>query len=177
MSDDLDDPIEPDLTEDEAALVAEFPGLSDVGLARRTFLAQMSSTAVGVLAIQMLAEREILANFAPSREALFAQIAAAENPLKVTLTINGAPKTLALDSRVTLLDTLRERLEMTGTKKGCDQGQCGACTVLVDGRRVLSCLTLAATVDGREVTTVEGLARGDQLHPVQAAFIKYAGFQ
>ena len=177
MSDDLDDPIEPDLTEDEAALVAELPGLSDVGLARRTFLAQMSSTAVGVLAIQMLAEREILANFAPSREALFAQIAAAENPLKVTLTINGAPKTLALDSRVTLLDTLRERLEMTGTKKGCDQGQCGACTVLVDGRRVLSCLTLAATVEGREVTTVEGLAKGDQLHPVQAAFIKYDGFQ
>jgi xanthine dehydrogenase YagT iron-sulfur-binding subunit len=76
-----------------------------------------------------------------------------------------------------LLDALRERLELTGTKKGCDQGQCGACTVLVDGRRVLSCLTLAATADGREVTTVEGLAKGDELHPVQAAFIKYDGFQ
>jgi xanthine dehydrogenase YagT iron-sulfur-binding subunit len=76
-----------------------------------------------------------------------------------------------------LLDALRERLELTGTKKGCDQGQCGACTVLVDGRRVLSCLTLAATVEGKEVTTVEGLAKGDELHPVQTAFIKYDGFQ
>ena len=177
MSDEFDETTEPELTEDEAALVADVPGLSDVGRARRTFLAQMSSTAVGVLAIQMLAEQEILANFTPSREALFAPVAADQNPLKVTLTINGAPKTLTLDSRTTLLDTLRERLEMTGTKKGCDQGQCGACTVLVDGRRVLSCLTLAATVEGRQVTTVEGLAKGDELHPVQAAFIKYDGFQ
>ena len=76
-----------------------------------------------------------------------------------------------------LLDALRERLELTGTKKGCDQGQCGACTVLVDGRRVLSCLTLAATLEGREVTTIEGLAKGDELHPMQAAFIKHDGFQ
>ena len=91
--------------------------------------------------------------------------------------MNGAAKTLELDSRVVLLDALRERLELTGTKKGCDQGQCGACTVLVDGRRVLSCLTLAATLEGREVTTIEGLARGEQLHPMQAAFIKYDGFQ
>ncbi len=76
-----------------------------------------------------------------------------------------------------LLDALRERLELTGSKKGCDQGQCGACTVLVDGRRVLSCLTLAASVDGREITTIEGLAKGDRLHPMQAAFVKYDGFQ
>jgi xanthine dehydrogenase YagT iron-sulfur-binding subunit len=93
------------------------------------------------------------------------------------LKVNGATKTLEIDSRVVLLDALRERLELTGSKKGCDQGQCGACTVLVDGRRVLSCLTLAASVDGREVTTVEGLAKGSQLHPVQAAFIKYDAFQ
>jgi xanthine dehydrogenase YagT iron-sulfur-binding subunit len=78
---------------------------------------------------------------------------------------------------VVLLDALRERLALTGTKKGCDQGQCGACTVLVDGRRVLSCLTLAATLEGREVTTVEGLADGDRLHPLQTAFIKHDGFQ
>ncbi|MCC2674441.1 MAG: (2Fe-2S)-binding domain protein, partial [Ramlibacter sp.] len=76
-----------------------------------------------------------------------------------------------------LVDALRERLALTGTKKGCDQGQCGACTVLVDGRRVLSCLTLAATLEGKEVTTIEGLATGDQLHPVQTAFIKHDGFQ
>src|SRR3712207_292104 len=76
-----------------------------------------------------------------------------------------------------LLDALRERLELTGTKKGCDQGQCGACTVLVNGRRVLSCLTLAATCEGKEVTTIEGLAKGDQLHAMQAAFIKYDAFQ
>lgn len=76
-----------------------------------------------------------------------------------------------------LLDALRERLNLTGTKKGCDQGQCGACTVIVDGRRVLSCLTLAASCEGKEITTVEGLATGDELHPVQAAFIKHEGFQ
>ena len=108
---------------------------------------------------------------------MFAVPLAPENAIKITMKVNGVAKTLELDSRVVLLDALRERLELTGTKKGCDQGQCGACTVLVDGRRVLSCLTLAATVEGREVTTIEGLARGEQLHPMQAAFIKYDGFQ
>src|SRR5215207_2040788 len=99
--------------------------------------------------------------------------ASAENVVTVALKINGVTKALELDSRVVLLDALRERLALTGSKKGCDQGQCGACTVLVDGKRVLSCLTLAATCEGREVTTIEGLAQGDQLHPVQAAFIKH----
>ena len=82
-----------------------------------------------------------------------------------------------LDSRVTLLDALREHLGLTGTKKGCDQGACGACTVLLDGKRVLSCLVLAAQCDGRDVTTIEGLARDGQLHPVQEAFIRHDGFQ
>jgi xanthine dehydrogenase YagT iron-sulfur-binding subunit len=96
----------------------------------------------------------------------------------IRLTINGEPRDVVLDDpRVTLLDLLRERLNLTGTKKGCDRGQCGACTVLVDGRRVISCLALALSLDGAEVTTIEGLAEGDQLHPVQAAFIAHDGFQ
>jgi xanthine dehydrogenase YagT iron-sulfur-binding subunit len=98
--------------------------------------------------------------------------------LSISLVINGQPHLVALDDpRVTLLDLLREQLGLTGTKKGCDRGQCGACTVLVDGRRINSCLMLAASLDGVEVTTIEGLAIGEMLHPVQAAFIAHDGFQ
>lgn len=95
----------------------------------------------------------------------------------ITLTVNGEQHTLTVDHRTTLLDALRERLDLTGTKKGCDQGQCGACTVLVDGRRTLSCLQFAVAAQGRDVTTVEGVADGDQLHPVQQAFLELDGFQ
>jgi len=99
-------------------------------------------------------------------------------PFSISLVINGEPRVIALDdTRVTLLDLLRERLGLTGAKKGCDRGQCGACTVLVDGRRVNSCLALAATLDGAEIVTIEGLADVDALHPVQAAFITHDGFQ
>ena len=99
-------------------------------------------------------------------------------PFSVSLVINGESRTVALDdSRVTLLDLLRERLGLTGAKKGCDRGQCGACTVLVDGRRVNSCLALAVALDGAEIVTIEGLADGDALHPVQAAFIAHDGLQ
>jgi len=99
-------------------------------------------------------------------------------PFSISLVINGEQRTIALDdTRVTLLDLLRERLGLTGAKKGCDRGQCGACTVLVDGRRVNSCLALAVTLDGAEIVTIEGLADGDALHPVQAAFIAHDGFQ
>ena len=95
----------------------------------------------------------------------------------VILRVTGVPHTLQIDSRVTLLDAIREYLGLTGTKKGCDQGACGACTVLLDGKRVLSCLALAAQCDGRAVTTIEGLAPDGRLHPVQQAFIRHDGFQ
>jgi xanthine dehydrogenase YagT iron-sulfur-binding subunit len=96
----------------------------------------------------------------------------------ISLTVNGEQRNVELgDPRVTLLDLLRERLHLTGTKKGCDRGQCGACTVLVDGRRINSCMALALSNDGAEVLTIEGLAEGDRLHPVQAAFIAHDGMQ
>jgi xanthine dehydrogenase YagT iron-sulfur-binding subunit len=97
--------------------------------------------------------------------------------IPVALTVNGVETRLAVAPWTTLLDALRDRLDLTGTKKGCDHGQCGACTVLVDGRRVNSCLTLAVMKDGARVTTVEGLAAGDQLHPLQQAFIDHDAFQ
>jgi xanthine dehydrogenase YagT iron-sulfur-binding subunit len=95
----------------------------------------------------------------------------------VELQINGSAHTLTLDPRTTLLDALREHLALTGSKKGCDHGQCGACTVLIDGRRINSCLTLAVMHDGQAITTIEGLAEGDRLHPMQAAFVEHDGFQ
>lgn len=98
-------------------------------------------------------------------------------PLEVVLRVNGADHRLTLDPRTTLLDGLREHLHLTGAKKGCGLGQCGACTVLMDGKRVKSCLSLAALVEGREITTIEGLAQGEQLHPLQAAFIERDAFQ
>ncbi|WP_279480657.1 (2Fe-2S)-binding protein [Aureimonas sp. SK2] len=96
----------------------------------------------------------------------------------IHLTINGQTREVVLDDpRVTLLDLLRERLDLTGTKKGCDRGQCGACTILVDGRRTVACLSLALSHDGADIVTIEGLAQGGELHPVQAAFIAHDGFQ
>ena len=95
----------------------------------------------------------------------------------VEFRVNGAPQRLDLDPRTTLLDALRERVGLTGAKKGCDRGQCGACTVLVDGRRIKSCLALAVSQEGAEVTTIEGLAAGGELHPVQRAFLEHDAFQ
>jgi xanthine dehydrogenase YagT iron-sulfur-binding subunit len=98
-------------------------------------------------------------------------------PIDASLTVNGQEHALSFDVRTSLLDLVRERLGLTGMKKGCDHGQCGACTVLLDGRRVLSCLTLAVGVQGREVTTIEGLAKNGELHPMQQAFIDHDAFQ
>ena len=169
----LDEP-EVEISEDEERI------LDDLGIhgnARRKFLGQSLSGVVGLFALQLLAREKALANVPVDVEALYAANARLENAVKISLSVNGTAKTLDVDSRMSLLDTLRERLDLTGTKKGCDQGQCGACTVIVDGKRVLSCLTLAATCEGKKVTTVEGLANGDELHPMQAAFIKHDGFQ
>jgi xanthine dehydrogenase YagT iron-sulfur-binding subunit len=97
--------------------------------------------------------------------------------LTISITVNGQPKQIEVEPWTTLLDLLRERLDLTGTKKGCDHGQCGACTVLVDGKRINSCLTLAVMKDGAEITTIEGLAEGSGLHPLQAAFLEHDALQ
>jgi xanthine dehydrogenase YagT iron-sulfur-binding subunit len=135
------------------------------GLSRRSLLAGSAAASAGV------AVGGAVGAVAATDPAL------AANPVDVGLVVNGQPARLSLDPRVTLLDALREEMGLTGTKKACDLGQCGACTVHVDGRRVLSCLTLAASVDGRQVTTIEGLAGGDALHPMQQAFIDHDAFQ
>ena len=103
--------------------------------------------------------------------------AAAPVLAKVSFTVNGQPRQLEVDTRTTLLDVLRERLQLTGTKKGCDQGQCGACTILLDGRRINACLSLAVMHEGAQITTIEGLGTPARLHPMQAAFVKHDGYQ
>ena len=135
---------------------------------RRQFIKQATIASAAILVLPSVA-----------RNFLFALVVekAAANVVTVQLKINGISRRLTVDPRVTLLDALRERLDLTGTKKGCDHGQCGACTVIADGRRVLSCLTLAASCEGRNVTTIEGLAHGNNLHPMQEAFVKHDGFQ
>ena len=145
------------------------PGFSprEGGWNRRTFL----GVSIGALPVL---------GWAAAGARVAGRASAAANPgavMSVALRVNGVEKHLTLDPRVTLLEALRGDLALTGTKEGCDHGQCGACTVLVGGRRVLSCMTLAVAASGRDVTTVEGLAKGDELHPVQAAFLKHDGFQ
>jgi xanthine dehydrogenase YagT iron-sulfur-binding subunit len=115
--------------------------------------------------------------FSAAQAASVTLTARGPQPVPILLTVNGKSHALSLEPRVTLLDALRERLELTGTKKGCDQGTCGACTVLLDGKRVNACLTLAIMAQGRNITTIEGLAKGEELHPMQAAFIEHDGFQ
>ena len=114
---------------------------------------------------------------APAAAAPAPASAAAVPLMKLSLSVNGQARTLELDTRVTLLDALREHLHLTGTKKGCDHGQCGACTVIVDGRRINACLTLAVMHEGAQVTTIEGLGTPQRMHPMQAAFVKHDGYQ
>jgi xanthine dehydrogenase YagT iron-sulfur-binding subunit len=138
------------------------------GVSRRNFLGG------GLVAA---AVTPLLTGQAEAAEATSATTVNGVNQVTVRAAVNGSPVTVRVDPRATLLDTLREPLDLKGTKKGCDRGQCGACTVHVDGRRVLSCLTLAASATGHEVTTIEGLADGDRLHPMQQAFIEHDGLQ
>lgn len=153
-------------------------GLTPVGKERRKFIGRVSATTFVLLTANLISEEQAKKIDEVTSEGLIVENSPADqNPVTVSLKVNGEVKKLSVDSRMTLLDALRERLGLTGTKKGCDHGQCGACTVLIDNRRVLSCLTLAAMCDGREVITIEGLAKGDELHPIQAAFIKYDAFQ
>lgn len=147
------------------------------GADRRRFLGQSLSGAIGLFAFHLLAKEHALGAVTPSSNALYAKQIGLENAVDIAFKVNGTAQKLTVDSRMSLLDALRERLDLTGSKKGCDQGQCGACTVIVDGRRVLSCLTLAASCKGKDVTTVEGLAKGEELHAMQAAFIKNDAFQ
>ena len=134
---------------------------------RRDFLKQ--STALAALSLAP----PVLLKAAANDE----KIAGYFEKLPLQLEVNGVKHSVTIEPRVTLLDLLREHLHLTGTKKGCDHGQCGACTVHVNGRRINSCLTLAVMQEGKKITTIEGLAKGDQLHPMQEAFIKFDGFQ
>ncbi len=138
---------------------------------RRDFLKKSAVAGIGAAAIKAAAGVPVVAS-----EPTIVNGVPVER-LSVKLNINGKEHTLPVDTRTSLLDALREQLELTGSKKGCDHGQCGACTVIIDGRRQLSCLTLAAMCDDRKVTTIEGLAEGDKLHPMQAAFIERDGMQ
>ena len=140
---------------------------SSTGFNRRSFMASIAGTAVTV----PLTARAAGAPASP------ANLRDASLPVEVTLRVNGQDQSLSIDTRTTLLDALREHIGLTGSKKGCDHGQCGACTALVDGRRVVSCLTLAVAVQDREITTIEGLGSGDTLHPMQQAFIDQDAFQ
>jgi xanthine dehydrogenase YagT iron-sulfur-binding subunit len=153
-------------------------GAADDGMTRRQLMGNAAAAGAGLAATSLLrgrtahaADASAAPTTAPSASAMI------PGAVPVTLKINGKQYELHLEPRVTLLDALREYIGLTGSKKGCDHGQCGACTVLVDGRRFNSCLTLAIAHQGSEITTIEGLAHGDQLHPMQSAFVEHDGMQ
>ena len=170
------------LTPEEKSLFAELmpEDLDEIevsGVTRRHFMKLMGFAAGGALISHLLGAEQLLARPLETPLPSNLPLGAIENGVEVAFKVNDIRKKITVDSRMTLLDTLRERLALTGSKKGCDHGQCGACTVIVDDRRVLSCLTLAATCQGKSVKTIEGLATANELHPMQAAFLKHDGFQ
>ncbi len=148
-----------------------------LGTSRRRFLGQALTAAGTAIVAPKVLDTAHAAEQQTSSEAQRDRHVPIQGETPVTLAINGQSHTVTIEPRVTLLDVLRERLGLTGTKKGCDHGQCGACTVLVDGERIYSCLALAIMQEDRAITTIEGLASGVDLHPVQTAFIEHDGFQ
>ncbi|APP74780.1 aldehyde dehydrogenase iron-sulfur subunit [Xanthomonas vesicatoria ATCC 35937] len=146
----------------------EMPAMRDIKMTRREVLIAGTASAASVAATQSMAAAAV-----SQRQA----VEPANSSSEVAFEVNGKPVMLTLDNRTTLLDALREHLQLTGTKKGCDHGQCGACTVIVDGQRMNSCLSLAVMHQGAKVTTIEGLGTPDKLHPMQAAFVKHDGYQ
>ncbi len=164
-------------SESDVPFDSEADGLSELSIlgypeTRRKFIKQVAGTSAAIaIGPNLLSAASLDQAGATSAGG------AASDSVEVNLKINGKDYALDVDPRVTLLDALRERLHLTGSKKGCDHGQCGACTVLVNGRRINSCLTLAVMHQGDEITTIEGLANGDELHPMQSAFIEHDGFQ
>ena len=150
------------------------PASQEAGSSRRHFISQLAALSAGLSVAAPISRG---ASQTDPTENAPDQSPEENSLIDITLRVNGTARKLRVDPRVTLLDAMRERLDLVGTKKGCDQGACGACTVLVDGARVISCLTLAVMAQGKEITTIEGLAKGDELHPVQAAFVTCDGFQ
>lgn len=170
------------LTEEEQRLFGDLmpEELEEVltsGFNRRHFVKLMGLASAGLLAGHLIGAEQLLARSLEIEDIEDLPPVAIEHGVTVSFKVNSDSKKVLIDSRMTLLDTLRERLGLTGSKKGCDHGQCGACTVIVDGKRVLSCLTLAATCQGKSVITIEGLAKGNLLNPMQTAFLKHDGFQ
>jgi xanthine dehydrogenase YagT iron-sulfur-binding subunit len=161
------------------AVIAESTGESseskNYGVTRRSFLARLSASGIAISSVPLL--QSISAAQVETSPAPPGTPVGNAPPVAIVLNVNGRDYHLKLEPRVTLLDTLRERLQLFGTKKGCDHGQCGACTVHVNGRRVNSCLTFAIMHQGDRITTIEGLAKNGELHPVQAAFLEHDGFQ
>jgi xanthine dehydrogenase YagT iron-sulfur-binding subunit len=167
----------PDASDDNSRRDDADGFLSEDGEARRRFLRQTLLAGGGFAAANLLLNYHTTAAAETAAPTAAASVVESTATIPVTLRVNGKSYPLKIESRVTLLDALRERIGLTGSKKGCDRGQCGACTVLADGHRVNSCLALAVCYEGREITTIEGLAQGDALHPMQAAFINHDGFQ
>lgn len=158
----------------EELLPEEMSEIIASGIKRRHFLKLFAVTGTSLLAAHLSGIEQLMARAVPIEQQAPLLI---ENGVNLSFKVNGSVQQLMVDSRMTLLDTLRERLNLTGSKKGCDHGQCGACTVILDDKRVLSCLTLAVTCEDKKVTTIEGLATGNELHPMQTSFIKHDGFQ
>src|SRR5437868_8607551 len=168
MAEEQDPPLEPGCVDLDELLIF---GNRET---RRQFIKQVAGTSA---AITIGADFVGASAVAEEQSSNASPATPGNDSIKVNLKINGKDYALDVDPRTTLLDALRERLQLTGSKKGCDHGQCGACTVLINGRRVNSCLVLALACEGDEITTIEGLANGDELHPMQAAFIEHDGFQ